>query len=320
MIILETKELAKSFRVRGRLVEAVKGVTMSVQAGEIFGFLGPNGAGKTTTMRMLTTLLKPSSGQATIAGIDLFTNSRQVREKIGYVSQAGGAEGASTARENLILQGRFYGLSLPDAVARAKELLAALDLEQIADRPSSSYSGGQRRRLDLALGMVHKPKLLLLDEPTAALDPQSRAWLWTEVRRLNAEGTTVFMTTHYLDEADALCQRLAIIDDGRIVVEGTPDALKRQIVGDTITLGLQFQPETGQQVQALLQEQSYIHSLEYDEQAIRLVVDRGAEALPKILRLIDDANVHVQTVELSRPSLDDVFLKQTGRSLRESAN
>ncbi len=320
MIILETKELAKSFRVRGRLVEAVKGVTMSVQAGEIFGFLGPNGAGKTTTMRMLTTLLKPSSGQATIAGIDLFTNSRQVREKIGYVSQAGGAEGASTARENLILQGRFYGLSLPDAVVRAKELLAALDLEQIADRPSSSYSGGQRRRLDLALGMVHKPKLLLLDEPTAALDPQSRAWLWTEVRRLNAEGTTVFMTTHYLDEADALCQRLAIIDDGRIVVEGTPDALKRQIVGDTITLGLQFQPETGQQVQALLQEQSYIHSLEYDEQAIRLVVDRGAEALPKILRLIDDANVQVQTVELSRPSLDDVFLKQTGRSLRESAN
>ncbi|WP_201783461.1 ATP-binding cassette domain-containing protein [Herpetosiphon geysericola] len=320
MIILETKELAKSFRVRGRLVEAVKGVTMSVQAGEIFGFLGPNGAGKTTTMRMLTTLLKPSSGQATIAGIDLFTNSRQVREKIGYVSQAGGAEGASTARENLILQGRFYGLSLPDAVARAKELLAALDLEQIADRPSSSYSGGQRRRLDLALGMVHKPKLLLLDEPTAALDPQSRAWLWTEVRRLNAEGTTVFMTTHYLDEADALCQRLAIIDDGRIVVEGTPDDLKRQIVGDTITLGLQFQPETGQQVQALLQEQSYIHSLEYDEQAVRLVVDRGAEALPKILRLIDDANVHVQTVELSRPSLDDVFLKQTGRSLRESAN
>ncbi|MBM7843453.1 ATP-binding cassette domain-containing protein [Herpetosiphon giganteus] len=320
MIILETKELAKSFRVRGRLVEAVKGVTMSVQAGEIFGFLGPNGAGKTTTMRMLTTLLKPSSGQATIAGIDLFTNSRQVREKIGYVSQDGGAEGASTARENLILQGRFYGLSLPDAVVRAKELLAALDLEQIADRPSSSYSGGQRRRLDLALGMVHKPKLLLLDEPTAALDPQSRAWLWTEVRRLNAEGTTVFMTTHYLDEADALCQRLAIIDDGRIVVEGTPDALKRQIVGDTITLGLQFQPETGQQVQALLQEQSYIHSLEYDEQAIRLVVDRGAEALPKILRLIDDANVQVQTVELSRPSLDDVFLKQTGRSLRESAN
>ncbi|KPL91500.1 ABC transporter [Herpetosiphon geysericola] len=318
--MLETKELAKSFRVRGRLVEAVKGVTMSVQAGEIFGFLGPNGAGKTTTMRMLTTLLKPSSGQATIAGIDLFTNSRQVREKIGYVSQAGGAEGASTARENLILQGRFYGLSLPDAVARAKELLAALDLEQIADRPSSSYSGGQRRRLDLALGMVHKPKLLLLDEPTAALDPQSRAWLWTEVRRLNAEGTTVFMTTHYLDEADALCQRLAIIDDGRIVVEGTPDDLKRQIVGDTITLGLQFQPETGQQVQALLQEQSYIHSLEYDEQAVRLVVDRGAEALPKILRLIDDANVHVQTVELSRPSLDDVFLKQTGRSLRESAN
>ncbi len=320
MIILETKELAKSFRVRGRLVEAVKGVTMNVQAGEIFGFLGPNGAGKTTTMRMSTTLLKPSSGQALIAGIDLLQHSRQVREKIGYVSQAGGAEGACTARENLILQARFYGMSLHDAGVRAKELLAALDLEQIADRPSSSYSGGQRRRLDLALGMVHKPKLLLLDEPTAALDPQSRAWLWAEVRRLNAEGTTIFMTTHYLDEADALCQRLAIIDDGRIVVEGTPDALKRQIVGDTITLGLQFQPATGQQVQALLQEQSYIHSLEYDEQAIRLVVDRGAEALPMILRLIDDANVHVQTVELSRPSLDDVFLKQTGRSLRESAN
>lgn len=320
MIILETRELAKSFRVRGRLVEAVKGVTMNVQAGEIFGFLGPNGAGKTTTMRMLTTLLKPSSGQATIAGIDLLQHSRQVREKIGYVSQAGGAEGACTARENLILQARFYGITPHDADVRANELVAALDLEQIADRPSSSYSGGQRRRLDLALGMVHKPKLLLLDEPTAALDPQSRAWLWAEVRRLNAEGTTIFMTTHYLDEADALCQRLAIIDDGRIVVEGTPDALKRQIVGDTITLGLQFQPEIDHTVQDLLQQQSYIHSLEYAEQTIRLVVDRGSEALPLILRLIDEANVQVQTVELSRPSLDDVFLKQTGRSLRESAN
>ncbi|GAA5528857.1 ATP-binding cassette domain-containing protein [Herpetosiphon gulosus] len=320
MIILETKELVKSFRVRGRLVEAVKGVTMNVQAGEIFGFLGPNGAGKTTTMRMLTTLLKPSSGQATIAGIDLLQHSRQVREKIGYVSQAGGAESACTARENLILQARFYGITPHDAAVRAKELLAALDLEQIADRPSSSYSGGQRRRLDLALGMVHKPKLLLLDEPTAALDPQSRAWLWAEVRRLNAEGTTIFMTTHYLDEADALCQRLAIIDDGRIVVEGTPDALKRQIVGDTITLGLQFQPESDHNVKDLLQQQSYIHSLEYAEQTIRLVVDRGSEALPLILRLIDEANLHVQTVELSRPSLDDVFLKQTGRSLRESAN
>ncbi len=318
MSILETSELSKSYRVRGRLVEAVKGVDIRVEQGEIYGFLGPNGAGKTTTMRMLTTLMRPTGGTATIVGLNLHSESRQIRKHIGYVSQAGGAESDCTARENLVLQGRIYGLKRPEAQRRAGELLSAFELEAIADRKVKTFSGGQRRRLDLALGMVHKPKLLFLDEPTVGLDPQSRNRLWDELRALHAHGTTIFMTTHYLDEADALCMRLAIIDEGKIVASGTPDDLKRQILGDTIVLGMDVHNGSQEQICMLLQQQPFIRQVQVVTTGVRLSVEHGESDLPKILRVIDSAGLDLKTIELARPSLDDVFLMQTGRSLRES--
>ncbi|HEX9069261.1 MAG TPA: ATP-binding cassette domain-containing protein, partial [Ktedonobacterales bacterium] len=305
-----------------RKVEAVKGVNMRVDAGEIFGFLGPNGAGKTTTLRMLATLLTPDGGSASVVGFDLRRSPGKVRERIGYVSQSGGAERPVTARENLVLQAQFYGMSRSAAKTRAAEMLRALDLESYGDRKVSTYSGGQRRRLDIALGMVHRPTLLFLDEPTTGLDPQSRAHMWDEVRRVREEGTTIFITTHYLDEADALCDRLAIMDGGLLVAEGTPTELKRQIAGDAITVGLRG--EVVSQGERLLREQPYVRELSATEPdapgaegIIRLYVDHGEQALPQVLRTLDGAGVTATSISLARPSLDDVFLRQTGRSLRD---
>jgi ABC-type multidrug transport system ATPase subunit len=212
--MIETHALRRTFKVRGGSVDAVKGVDLRVEAGEIFGFLGPNGAGKTTTLRMLATLLSPTGGEATIAGADLRTEAQLVRQRIGYVPQGGSTDPAETGRGELIIQGRLYGMSKSDAVARAAEVLAKLDLEPAADRPTTTYSGGMRRRLDVGLGIVHRPQVLFLDEPTTGLDPQARARMWDEIRGLRALGTTVFMTTHYLEEADALCDRILVIDHG----------------------------------------------------------------------------------------------------------
>jgi len=319
MALIETCELRKSFRSRRTSIEAVKGVNMQVEEGEIFGFLGPNGAGKTTTMRMLTTLLEPSGGRATVVGHDLLREPGQVRKHIGYVSQAGGADRSATAREDLVLQARLYGLNKAEANKRAAELLTTLELTSFADRVASTYSSGQRRRLDLAMGMIHRPRLLFLDEPTTGLDPQARARLWDEIRRLRASGTTIFLTTHYLDEADALCDRLAIIDNGQIVVEGTPEMLKRQVAGDVVTLGLGEGDDVLHRAQDLLRVQSYVRELQIDQGKLRLYVDRGEEILPAILHVLEDTGLAVQTIALARPTLDDVFLKQTGRSLREAA-
>lgn len=316
MKVIETHDLGKSFRTRQGTVEAVQGVSMHVEEGEIFGFLGPNGAGKSTTMRMLATLLPPDKGQAKVAGHDLRREPARVRERIGYVSQAGGADELSTGIENITLQGRLYGMSKTQAQARAAELSAALQLESFAQRRVSSYSGGQRRRLDIALGMTHRPMLLFLDEPTTGLDPQSRAHMWEEVRKLRDSGTTIFLTTHYLEEADALCDRLAIIDQGRIVAEGTTDSLKRQVAGDAIEIGLQ--PEDVPQAEALLRSQPFVRELHCMDEGIRIYVERGEEMLPSVLRILDGASLSIQTITLNRPSLDDVFLKMTGRSLRET--
>ncbi|MEO6891539.1 MAG: ATP-binding cassette domain-containing protein, partial [Ktedonobacteraceae bacterium] len=234
MTIIEIQDLWKSFRVRGKGVEAVRGIDLRVEEGEIFGFLGPNGAGKTTTLRVLATLLPPDKGRAIVAGHDLLREPARVRASIGYVGQAGGADGMASGRENLVLQARLYGMTKDAATKRAAELIADLEMAPFADRLARTYSGGQRRRLDLALGIAHRPALLFLDEPSIGLDPQSRAHLWEEVRKLHASGTTIFLTTHYLEEADSLCDRLAIIDDGKIVAEGTPTQLKQQIAGDVI--------------------------------------------------------------------------------------
>ncbi len=314
MAMIETHDLRRTFKTRKVSVEAVSGVDLNVEAGEIFGFLGPNGAGKTTTLRMLATLLKPTSGSATVAGADLARDPDAVRRRIGYVPQGGSTDPAETGRGELVLQARLYGMDKSAAQARAKEILVSLELEAAADRPTSSYSGGMRRRLDVGLGIVHRPPVLFLDEPTTGLDPQARARMWDEVRALRDGGTTVFLTTHYLEEADALADRLAIIDHGQIVAEGTADELKRQVAGDVVTLGVDGDQE---RVLTLVRDQSFVREATGEETLVRLYVDQGETAVPHLLRLLDGADLHVRSITLARPSLDDVFLRQTGRSLRE---
>jgi ABC-2 type transport system ATP-binding protein len=315
--MIETHGLRRTFQSRAGPVEAVAGVDLRVDAGEVFGFLGPNGAGKTTTLRMLSTLLPPTGGEATVAGCDLRREPKKVRERIGYVGQRGGSDPAITGRLELQFQARLYGANAAEARRRASELLTALELDACADRATGTYSGGQRRRLDVGLGLIHGPRLLFLDEPTTGLDPQGRARLWSEVRRLRSTGMTVFLTTHYLEEADALCDRLAIIDHGRIVAEGTPEQLKRDIAGDVITLGLASDRD---RALVLLQSQPFVRQagVEGDGDGLRLYVDRGDAAMPAILRLLDGAGFQLQTISMSRPSLDDVFLQQTGHSLRDT--
>nr|WP_296063711.1 ATP-binding cassette domain-containing protein [uncultured Actinoplanes sp.] len=314
--MIETRGLRKSFMSRqGRekkTVEAVRGVDLDVAEGEIFGFLGPNGAGKTTTLRMLATLIEPDDGTATIAGADLRKDPGEVRRRIGYVAQGGSTWDDSTAREELVLQARLYGRSKSEAMARAAEVLKGFQLSEYADRKCKTYSGGQRRRVDIALGVIHEPRVVFLDEPTTGLDPQSRAHMWDEIRRLRAEGMTVFITTHYLDEADALCDRISIMDNGEVVASGTPSALKREISGDVVRVGLP--------VDAVAAAASALsgYKIETLEDSVRLNVDDGATAIPQILRALDAAGVPLGTIELHRPSLDDVFLTKTGRSLRES--
>jgi ABC-2 type transport system ATP-binding protein len=229
MNVIEISGLKKVFSSKNGPVFAVNGINFTVTKGEIFGLLGPNGAGKTTTMRMLTTLLKPTSGSAFIAGYDLQNQSDMIRTHIGYVSQKGGLERNATARENLVLQARIYGMSALQAQDRAQQLISALDLASFSDRLVETYSGGQRRRVDIALGMVHSPAILFLDEPTIGLDPRSRAHIWQEIKKLKSYGTTILFTTHYLDEADMFCDRVAIINHGQVVALGTPKDLKSEI-------------------------------------------------------------------------------------------
>ncbi|MEV0126599.1 ATP-binding cassette domain-containing protein [Streptomyces sp. NPDC050703] len=232
MAIISTSGLARTFRTKGGPVEAVRGIDLTVRAGEILGFLGPNGAGKTTTLRMLTTLLPPTGGSATVAGCDLAADPAGVRRGIGYVAQSGGVDLSVSVREELITQGRLYRLPKARAESRAEELAHDLGLTGLMERPCAALSGGQRRRLDIAMGLTHRPEVLFLDEPTTGLDPGSRADLWALVRRLrDAHGTTVFLTTHYLDEADALSDRLVVVDKGAVVADGTPGALKLRYGG-----------------------------------------------------------------------------------------
>ena len=316
--MIETHDLRRTFKTRGKTadIEAVRGVDLLVGAGQIFGFLGPNGAGKTTTLRMLATLLPLTSGEATVAGADLRRQPQQVRERIGYVPQGGSTDPAETGRGELVLQGRLYGMDKATAERRASEVLATLELDDAADRKMATYSGGMKRRLDVGLGIVHRPSVLFLDEPTTGLDPQARARMWDEIRRLRDGGTTVFLTTHYLEEADALADHLAIIDHGRIVADGTADELKRQVAGDVVTLGVNGSTD---QVLATVREQPFVREATGEDGEVRLYVDRGETAVPLLLRLLDGAGLEAASIALHRPSLDDVFLRQTGRSLRDEA-
>ncbi|MFJ6194888.1 ATP-binding cassette domain-containing protein [Micromonospora sp. NPDC092111] len=326
--MIEATGLRKSYRVgRGRgasTVEAVRGVDFAVERGEIVGFLGPNGAGKSTTLRMLATLIRPTGGTATIAGVDLLRAPAQVRRRIGFVAQASGTYDDSTARRDLVLQARLYGATKATAQRLAEAAIRAFQLDDFADRRIKTYSGGQRRRLDVALGVIHSPQVMFLDEPTAGLDPPSRVRMWQEVRRLRSEGMTIFLTTHYLDEADALCDRISIIDAGLIVAEGTPSELKREISGDVVSIDLAAADVTDGPADAglpvatkLLAEQPYVHSSEAVDGTLRLYVDSAATAIPQIMRTLLASGIEPGAIEARRPSLDDVFLAKTGRSLEE---
>ena len=315
--VITTTDLKKSFRSRRGPVEAVRGVSINVQRGEIFGFLGPNGAGKTTTLRMLTTLLPIDEGSASVAGYDVGKDPQEVRSHTGFVSQLGGADPLATGRENLLLQGRLYGRSKADVLERSAALMDILDLGEFADRKAITYSGGQRRRLDIALGIVHSPEVLFLDEPTTGLDPQNRANLWEHIGQLRERGTTVFLTTHYLEEADALCDRLVIMDHGEVVIGGTPRELKREVAGDGVVLTLREAPP--ERVVELVQGEPYVRETKVEDgNTLRLYVEDGSAALPQLLRLLDGAGVGLAAMSLSEPTLDDVFLRQTGRSLRDA--
>jgi ABC-2 type transport system ATP-binding protein len=316
--VISTRDLRKQFRSKKGPVDAVRGVSFDVHRGEIFGFLGPNGAGKTTTMRMLTTLLPIEEGTATVTGVDVAREPQTVRERIGYVSQLGGADELATGRENLILQGRLYGDSLATVTARADRLMDILDLSEFAARRVKTYSGGQRRRLDVALGIVHEPQVLFLDEPSTGLDPQNRANLWEHIEELRQLGTTIFLTTHYLEEADALCDRLVIMDHGEVVAEGTPRDLKRDVSGDSVVLDLHADDGTLARARDVVAAEPYVRELSLDGTQLRCYVEDGGTALPSLLRLLDREQIGLRSMQLSEPTLDDVFLRHTGRSLRDA--
>jgi ABC-2 type transport system ATP-binding protein len=315
--MIEAQGLAKRFHSRGRPVDAVRGVDIDVLPGQIVGFLGPNGAGKTTTLRMLTTLLAPSAGTATVAGHDLRREPVAVRRAIGYVPQRGSTTPDARVGEELIDHGRLHGLHRGEAERRGRSLIARLDLEGTWERPTGSLSGGQRRRLDIALGLINEPPLLFMDEPTTGLDPQSRANLWQHVRKLRDDGgVTVFLTTHYLEEADALCDLILVIDHGVIIARGTPADLKRRVSGDHVALQLS-DPEQLASARRSLERVSEITLLRMEGDLLDFSVPDATGALPGILAALAVADVELGGIEVRRPTLDDVFLSLTGRELRD---
>ncbi len=297
-------------------VKAVDGVDLEVREGEIFGFLGPNGAGKSTVIRMLTTLLRPTSGTATVAGFDVVTQANDVRRRIGVALQDAAIDPLMTGNELLHLQAVLYGLPASQVDARAAELLARVGLIGAADRRVGTYSGGMRRRLDLALSLIHQPSVLFLDEPTTGLDPMSRITLWEEVRRLNGEGTTVLLTTQYLEEADQLADRVAIIDHGKIVKEGTPTDLKAAVGAPTLLISVAApQALTARDVLARFGELRTTA-----EGSLGVGLEGGAGAVTDVVRALDEAGVKVQHLELNEPSLDDVFAESTGYRLEGASS
>ena len=309
--------LRRSFPGKGGRVEALRGVDLRVSAGQIYGFLGPNGAGKTTTLRILTTLLSADSGEALVAGIDVRRHPAEVRRRIGYVSQLGGADREATGRENLLLQGRLYGMSSAATERRAGELMELLDLGAFSHRIVRSYSGGQRRRLEVALGIVHRPEVLFLDEPTLGLDPQNRAHLWEQLRGLRDAGTTILLTTHYLDEADQLSERVAIIDNGTVVAEGTPEELRQRYPAEVIITPRPGAGELGSLI-ANLERDPLVAAAHLEGTTIRVTVPDPTAGLAAVFDRLRAGGVGAQRVSLQEPSLDDVFLHETGRSLRDA--
>ncbi len=298
---------------------AVDGVSFRVGRGEFFGFLGPNGAGKTTTIKVLATLLKKTSGRAVVAGYDVDRDAQAVRRSIGFAMQEVGLDDLSRGKDFLVLQGVLYGMSRRDAVARAAELLELVGLAHVSDRRVGTYSGGMRRGIDLIGALMHSPRLLFLDEPTTGLDPQSRLAIWEHLERLSSDGVTVFLTTQIMEEADRLCDRIAIIDQGAIVAEGSPAGLKAEVGGDVVHLTLAGQEDNGQLIDsaaALAAEQPFVKQVESVDGRLAVKVADGGGAAPELMRNLQEQGISVRNVTVSQPSLDDVFLKHTGRQIR----
>jgi len=323
--VIHTDALTRSFGSGKQVVEAVRGIDLDIAEGELVAFLGPNGAGKSTTLRMLTSLLPPTSGTARVAGLDVTADPAAVRARIGYIGQKDGAGHNYRVWDELRLQGRFYGLDKHTATARGAELLDTLDLAELKMRKVSTLSGGQKRRLDIALGLIHAPRLLFLDEPSTGMDPQNRANLWEHITRLRAaHGTTIVLTTHYLDEADSMAERVIVIDHGRIIADDSPAVLKADLAGDRITVVVAAPDAATTRAVAArfgsdLREDQRESALGADVE-LSFRVDAGPALLPVVLRELTARGVEVRAATLRQPTLDDVFLTLTGRSLREGAD
>lgn len=317
--MIHTRDLTRTFRSGKQVVEAVRGIDLDVEEGELVALLGPNGAGKSTTLRMLTSLLPPSSGTATVAGVDVTADPAGVRSRIGYIGQKDGAGHNYRVGDELRMQGTFYGLSRAEVERRGDDLLASLDLAGLEDRKVSTLSGGQRRRLDIAMGLVHEPGLLFLDEPSTGMDPQNRANLWDHILRLRRErGTTIVLTTHYLEEADSMAERVVVIDHGRVIADDTAERLKAEQAGDRVHLTVE-PDDLAATRDVLARAGSEVEERPAtDGVAVSARVDRSAHRLPGLLHDLDARGVRVVAASAQQPTLDDVFLNLTGRSLREA--
>ncbi len=309
-IAIRARELRRTFKGG---IDAVRGIDLDVAEGEVFGFLGPNGAGKTTTVRMLCTLLPPTSGNAEVVGVDVFDDPAAVRRRIGVALQEIGLDPLQTGRELLELQCGLYGITGAAARTRTQELLELVGLVEAAERATKTYSGGMKRRLDLASALVHSPPVLFLDEPTTGLDPASRVTVWEEVRRINEQGATVFLTTQYLEEADQLCDRVAIIDRGLIVAEGTPEELKSQLGHDVVSVALDGADIDA--TKAAIGELDGLERVVAERDTLALYLEDGPGSIAEIVRRLDGRQIRVGAISVARPSLDDVFLQATGRRL-----
>ena len=317
--VIEVTDLVKIYGKGEKATRAVDGITFDVAPGVLFGLLGPNGAGKTTTIRILATLLEATSGTVRVAGIDVAEHPAEVRTRLGLALQTAALDAFSTGRETLELAGRMHRLPAADVKRRANELLELMALTHVAGKLTGTYSGGMKRRLDLASALMHQPPLLILDEPTEGLDPQSRTALWEELERINAAGTTMLLTTHYMEEADHLCHRLAIIDNGKIVVQGTPAELKRGIGADTIVLELP-EPAGERSVELVrlhLDGRVPGASVAVHPSGVSISVPNASTAIPSLLRQLGDGGIEIAGLHMSHPSLNDVFIKYTGRGIRE---
>ncbi len=313
--ILLVKGLQKTFPPD---VRAVDGISFYVKRGEIFGFLGPNGAGKSTTIKIVTTLLQKTAGTVYVDGMNLEEDPARIREIIGYAAQDVGVDDDLTGRENLRLQARFYHIPRAEAESRVDLIIQTVGLADAAERRAGTYSGGMRRRLDLAMALISKPKLLFLDEPTTGLDPQNRISVWNYIKSLNEAGMTIFLTTQYMEEADRLCDRLCIVDHGKIVAQGTPASLKAEIGADVIQIALKS--DGGKNVRDVAREAlrriPEVQEVQNQEAGVSVYAKNGPSLVPQIVRLLDDSGVAISQLTLSAPSLDDVFLKHTGHQMR----